>query len=165
MVLISTTASSPLPSELTWHFLRLLAGKQLTIPPPNTLMWFTLISPLETACQLVVSNMHWYLLTEQPDTIGVLVWSNYILTTSFPPFLPIDLKLADLPNKFAVTVMKSILVATFTPSFISSNPLLLLAPWDGNLPMALLNLIGRLWFTHHMPIWWRSRCPARFGTL
>jgi hypothetical protein len=58
MVPISTTASSPLPLEPTRQFLRLLAGKPFDVPPPNTLTWFTLISPSETACRLAVSNMH-----------------------------------------------------------------------------------------------------------
>ena len=164
MVPILTTASSPLPLEPTRQFLRLLAGKPFDVPPPNTLTWFTLISPSETACRLAVSNMHWYSLTEQPDTIDVLVWSHYIMATSFPPFLPFDLKLADLPDNFDVTVMNFFLVATFTPSSILSNPLLLPGQQDGNLQMALLNLTGRLWCTCHAPIWWKSRCPARFGT-
>ncbi len=70
--------------------------------------------------------------------------------TSFLPFLLFDLKLADLPNNFDVTVMTNFLVATFACSSISNDPLLLPALQDGNLPMALLNLTGRLWFICHV---------------
>jgi hypothetical protein len=67
-------------------------------------------------------------------------------------FLTFQSEAGRLANTFDVTVMTNFLVATFAPSSILRNPLSLPAPWDGNLPMALLNLTRRLWFTCHAPI-------------